>query len=58
MRQIENVCKVKVADVIIEPNAKNTFQNIEMSMKLLPDMRNENTIVIFGYRHEKDTAEL
>lgn len=46
LKHLECVWGVKAADIIIEPNAKNTFQNIELSMKLLPDMGNENTIVI------------
>ena len=33
-------------DVIIEPKALNTFQNIDYTLKLVPDMRSENTIII------------
>lgn len=43
---VENFWGVKREDVIIEPYAKNTFQNIELSMKMLPDMNSGNTIVV------------
>ena len=44
--QLERVWGVNREDVIIEPEALNTFQNIDYSLKLVPDMRSENTIVV------------
>lgn len=46
LEQLEKVWGVSRKDVIIEPKALNTFQNIDYSLKLVPDMRSENTIVI------------
>lgn len=57
LKQLESVWEVKGEDVIIEPNAKNTFQNIEFSMKLLPDMNSENTIVINSAIYMKRTLQ-
>ena len=57
LKQLENIWGVSAADVIIEPNAKNTFQNIEMSLILLPDMRNEKTIVINSAIYMKRTLQ-
>lgn len=57
VKHLENVWGVKSEDVIIEPNAKNTFQNIELSMKLLPDMNSENTIVVNSAIYMKRTLQ-
>ncbi len=46
LNQLERVWGVNRRDVIIEPEALNTFQNIDYSLKLVPDMRSENTIVV------------
>lgn len=46
LNQLERIWGVTRKDVIIEPKALNTFQNIDYSLKLVPDMHNENTIVI------------
>ena len=46
LEQLEKVWGVNRKDVIIEPKALNTFQNIDYTLKLVPDMRSENTIII------------
>lgn len=57
LKHLENVWGVKSEDVIIEPNAKNTFQNIELSLKLLQDMNSENTIVVNSAIYMKRTLQ-
>ena len=57
LKQLESVWGVKSEDVIIEPNAKNTFQNIELSLKLLQDMNSENTIVVNSAIYMKRTLQ-
>lgn len=46
LQQLERVWGIDSQDVIIEPKALNTFQNIDYSLKLVPDMNSGNTIVI------------
>lgn len=46
LNQLERVWGVNREDVLIEPKALSTFQNIDYSLKLVPDMRSENTIVV------------
>ena len=59
LEQLEKVWGVSRKDVIIEPKALNTFQNIDYSLKLVPDMRSENTIVInSAHLHAQNAAEL
>lgn len=53
--QLERVWGVNREDVIIEPDALNTFQNIDYSLKLVEDMNSENTIVVNSAIYMKRT---
>lgn len=46
IEQLEKIWGVNREDIIIETEALNTFQNINYSLKLVPDMSSGNTIVV------------
>lgn len=54
---LKEVWDVEPEDVIIEPNAKNTFQNIAYSLQLVPNMHSENTLLINSAMYMRRTLQ-
>ena len=54
---MEVLWDIRKDDIIIEPTARNTFENIKYSLKLLPDMNNKNTIIINSAIYMKRTLQ-
>ncbi len=46
IKHLNEVWNIRPQDIIIEPNAKNTFENIKLSLQLVEDMNSKNTIVV------------
>ena len=48
---------IRTEDVIIEPEAKNTFENIKLSLQLVEDMNSGNTLLINSALYMKRTLQ-
>lgn len=57
VRHLNEVWGVRPEDVIIEPNAKNTFQNIKLSLQAVKDMDSGNTLLINSAIYMKRTLQ-
>lgn len=57
IKHLNEVWGIRPEDVIIEPDAKNTFQNIKLSLQTVKDMDSGNTLLINSAIYMKRTLQ-
>ncbi len=57
IKHLDEVWGIRPEDVIIEPDAKNTFQNIKLSLQAVKDMKSDNTLLINSAIYMKRTLQ-
>lgn len=57
IQHLNEVWNIPSKDILIEPDARNTFENIKFSLKMVPDINDDNTIVINSALYMRRTIQ-